>query len=112
MLESESKGQLVIIGGAEDKDGDSQILCEFVRRAGDTKAKIAIMTAATELPKQVGENYIKVFERLGAEEVRIVDTQTRDDAFSSTALEAIALLHWDIFYWGKPRSHHQCPQGD
>jgi cyanophycinase-like exopeptidase len=27
---------------------------------------------------------VKVFERLGAEEVRIVDTQTRDDAFSST----------------------------
>jgi len=90
MLESESKGQLVIIGGAENKDGDSQILWEFLRRAGDTKAKIAIMTAATELPKEVGENYIKVFERLGAEEVRIVDTETRDDAFSSTALEAIA----------------------
>ncbi|MBH8571869.1 cyanophycinase [Nostocaceae cyanobacterium CENA369] len=90
MTESNNKRQLVIIGGAEDKDGDSQILREFVRRSGGTKANIVIMTAATELPREVGENYIRVFERLGAESVRIVDTETREDATSSTALEAIA----------------------
>ncbi|BAZ50237.1 cyanophycinase [Nostoc sp. NIES-4103] len=90
MAEGQTKRQLVIIGGAEDKDGDSQILREFVRRAGGTKANIVIMTAATELPREVGENYIRVFERLGAEKVRIVDTESREDASSSTALEAIA----------------------
>lgn len=89
MVSSETRRQLVIIGGAEDKDGDSQILREFVRRAGGTKAKIVIMTAATELPREAGENYIKVFERLGAEQVRIIDTETREDASSSTALEAV-----------------------
>ncbi|BAZ67026.1 MAG: cyanophycinase [Pelatocladus maniniholoensis HA4357-MV3] len=89
MLESQTKRQLVIIGGAEDKEGDCQILREFVRRAGGIKARIVIMTAATELPREVGENYIRVFERLGAEDVRIIDTETRDDASSSTALEAI-----------------------
>lgn len=89
MTESNSNRQLVIIGGAEDRDGDSQILREFVRRAGGTKAHIVIMTAATELPREAGENYIRVFERLGAAEARIIDTETRDDAASSTALEAI-----------------------
>ncbi|MUG96527.1 cyanophycinase [Scytonema sp. UIC 10036] len=89
MVASEIKRQLVIIGGAEDKEGDCQILREFVRRAGGTKARIVIMTAATELPREVGENYIRVFERLGAENVRIVDTETRSDASSSTALEAV-----------------------
>jgi cyanophycinase len=79
----------VIIGGAEDKEGDCQILREFVRRAGGIKARIAIVTAATELPREVAENYIRVFERLGAENVRIVDTETRADAASSTGLEAI-----------------------
>jgi len=88
-VESNIKRHLVIIGGAEDKDGDCQILREFVRRAGGTKAYIVIMTAATELPREVGENYIKVFERLGAENTRIVDTETREDASSSTGLEAI-----------------------
>ncbi|MBW4560838.1 MAG: cyanophycinase [Mojavia pulchra JT2-VF2] len=89
MVASEMKRQLVIIGGAEDKEGDCQILREFLRRAGGTKASIVIMTAATELPREVGENYIRVFERLGAESVRIVDTESREDASSSTALEAI-----------------------
>ncbi|KYC41283.1 cyanophycinase [Scytonema hofmannii PCC 7110] len=89
MVASEIKRQLVIIGGAEDKEADCQILREFVRRAGGTKARIVIMTAATELPREVGENYIRVFERLGAENVRILDTETRNDASSSTALEAV-----------------------
>ncbi|BDI14328.1 cyanophycinase [Nostoc cf. commune SO-36] len=89
MVQTNIKRQLVIIGGAEDKEGDSVILREFVRRAGGTKAYIVIMTAATELPREVGENYIRVFERLGAENTRIIDTETREDASSSTALEAI-----------------------
>lgn len=99
MAAGENKRQLVIIGGAEDKEGDSQILREFIRRAGGTKANIVIMTAATELPREVGENYIRVFERLGAESVRIVDTETRDDASSSTALEAVAKAT-GIFFTG------------
>ncbi|OKH28838.1 cyanophycinase [Chroogloeocystis siderophila] len=89
MAQSQAKGQLVIIGGAEDKEGECTILREFVRRAGGTKARVVIMTAATELPREVGENYIRIFERLGAEDVRIIDTETREDASSSTALEAI-----------------------
>jgi cyanophycinase len=89
MAHSQTKGQLVIIGGAEDKEGECTILREFVRRAGGTKARVVIMTAATELPTEVGENYIRIFERLGAENVRIVDTESREDASSSTALEAI-----------------------
>lgn len=89
MALSETQGQLVIIGGAEDKEGECRILREFVRRAGGTKARIVVMTVATELPREVGENYIRVFERLGAEDVRIVDTVTRDDASSPSSLEAI-----------------------
>ena len=88
-MPSQTRGQLVIIGGAEDREGDCKVLREFVRRAGGTKARIVVMTAATELPREVGEDYIRVFERLGAEDVRIVDTVTREDSSSSTALEAI-----------------------
>lgn len=86
---SESSGQLLIIGGAEDKEGDCKILREFVRRAGGVNARIVVMTVATEMPREVGENYIRVFERLGAEDIRIVDTVQREDASSSTYLEAV-----------------------
>lgn len=85
----ETQGQLVIIGGAEDKEGDCIILREFVRRAGGINARIVVMTVATELPREVGDNYIRVFERLGVQDVRIVDTVEREDASSSTYLEAI-----------------------
>ncbi|MEH1939486.1 MAG: cyanophycinase [Nostoc sp.] len=99
MVEIKSKQELIIIGGAEDKKEDCEILREFVRRAGGTKAKIVIMTAATELPRDVGENYIRVFEKLGAEDARIVDTETRDDAYSSTALETVSKAT-GIFFTG------------
>jgi len=89
MTVHKNKGQLMIIGGAEDKEGECKILREFVRRAGGIKARIVIMTAATSLPGEVGDNYIRIFERLGAEDVRVVDTQRREDADNPDALESI-----------------------
>jgi cyanophycinase len=83
------QGQLIIIGGAEDKEGDSKILREFVRRSGSLQARIVVMTVATGLPGEVGETYIRVFERLGVEDVRVVDTARREDASDPKALEAI-----------------------
>ncbi|MEW6495076.1 MAG: cyanophycinase [Cyanobacteriota bacterium] len=89
MAASQFNRQLVIIGGAEDKSGDCTVLREFVRRAGGVNARIVVMTVATELPREVGDDYLRVFERLGVEEVRIVDTVEREDASSSSYLEAI-----------------------
>ena len=88
-MATDSSGQLVIIGGAEDKEGDCTILREFVRRSGGLQARIVVMTVATELPREVGDNYTRVFERLGVENVRIVDTVYREDASDASALEAI-----------------------
>lgn len=89
MADNGNPGQLVIIGGAEEKEGECKVLREFVRRAGGTKAKILIMTAATELPREVGEDYTKIFEKLGAEEVRIIDTVSREDCSSQTFIDAV-----------------------
>ena len=89
MALSQSDGQLVIMGGAEDKDGECKLLREFIRGAGGLQAQIVVMTVATELPREVGDDYIRVFERLGVEQIRIVDTVHREDADSPSALEAI-----------------------
>ncbi|AFY75663.1 cyanophycinase [Pleurocapsa sp. PCC 7327] len=89
MEEKSHRGELVIIGGAEDKSGDCNVLREFVRRAGGTKARIAVLTAATSLPGEVGEEYMHIFERLGVEDVRVVDTERRDDAERPENLEII-----------------------
>ena len=89
MASTENRGQLVIVGGAEDKDGDCKILREFLRCAGGIKARIVVMTAATSLPGEVGDNYIRVFERLGAEDVRVVDTQGREDVVFEVVSELL-----------------------
>jgi cyanophycinase len=99
MASNENQGKLLIIGGAEDKEGDCKILREFLRCAGGTKAHIVIMTAATSLPGEVGDNYIRVFERLGAEDVRVLDTQTPEDANNPEYLEAIEQAS-GIFFTG------------
>ncbi|MGB5963098.1 MAG: cyanophycinase [Coleofasciculaceae cyanobacterium] len=89
MAVNEPKGQLVIIGGAEDKEGDCTILREFVRRAGGVNARIVVMTVATSLPEEVGRTYTEVFGRLGAEDIQIIDTGSREDGSDPKALEAI-----------------------
>jgi cyanophycinase len=54
-------------------------LREFVRCAGGTDAKIAVLTAATSEPREYGEDYIRVFERLGVREVTVLNTIHKDD---------------------------------
>lgn len=89
MAVNEPKGQLLIIGGAEDKEGDCLILREFVRRAGGVNARIVVMTVATNLPEEVGRTYTEVFERLGVESVKIIDTANREDGSDPKALDAV-----------------------
>ena len=86
---STQSGQLIIIGGGEDKEGECKILREFVRRAGGRSARIAVMTVATSLPGEVGLEYRDLFEKLGADIVDIVDTERREDASYSRNLEIV-----------------------
>ena len=82
-------GQLIIIGGSEDKEGECKILREFIRRAGGREARIVVMTVATSLPGELGLEYRDLFEKLGADIVDIVDTERREDASYSRNLEII-----------------------
>ncbi|MEL7564507.1 MAG: cyanophycinase [Dehalobacterium sp.] len=77
---NEKKGNLIIIGGAEDKKGEKKILEEVVEIAGGEDAHLAIVTTATEQPKAAGEEYKKVFSRLGVKQIEILDINSRDEA--------------------------------
>lgn len=85
----ERKGALVIIGGAEDREGERKILREFVRLAGGRGAKIVVLTAGTSEPREAGETYIDVFKRLGADRIWVVDTRDQNDANQVGAVRAI-----------------------
>ena len=59
-------GQVVVIGGAEDREGEAGILREFVSLAGGERARIGIIAVASENASEVAASYAEVFRRLGA----------------------------------------------
>lgn len=99
-----AKGKLVIIGGGEDKEGDCTILKEFVRLAGRAKARVVIMTVATDEPREAAAEYKKVFKKLGVEDVQAVDVSTRKDVHDEKALKTIEQAN-AIFFTGGDQIH-------
>lgn len=65
--------KLVIIGGGEDKKEDMTILKEVVRLAGGKEARIGVVTTATKLPLEVGQEYETIFKALGASEIHSIN---------------------------------------
>lgn len=74
------EGTLLIIGGAEDKDGDCEILTRFIEMAGRSKGPLVVMTTATQEPLSVGEEYYRIFSKLGATSIEVLDLDTRPKA--------------------------------
>lgn len=74
------KGELIIIGGAEDKYGKSRILEEVVHAIGGSDARISIITTATQHPEEVGKEYQEVFSRLGVRDTDVLNIDSREQA--------------------------------
>jgi cyanophycinase len=81
------KGRLLIIGGAEDKTGEMEILREAVRLTDG--GRMVVMTTATEHPEEAGHTYRALFTRLGAREVEAVRVDTRREASGAEAAKAL-----------------------
>lgn len=78
-MSEKSYGLLIIIGGAEDKCGDSVILKQAPRMLTD-EDMLTVLTTATEKPEEAGLQYEDVFHRLGVKNVEILNIKSRDDA--------------------------------
>ncbi|HRG68483.1 MAG: cyanophycinase [Saprospiraceae bacterium] len=87
----EFKGTLIPVGGNENKgiglkeseclDFIKQgILSVIVRESGGIGARIVVITTASSIPVEVGENYSQAFETLGCQTVQIVDVRKRSEA--------------------------------
>lgn len=79
-MTDKQQGRLVIIGGNEDKIGDCVILRKFLDMAGGRQARIAILTTATELPREVGDEYRALFMGMGASSAGILYIGNRESA--------------------------------
>jgi cyanophycinase len=64
---------IMVIGGAEDKVNGRSILTAFWQSAGGKKAKIGVVTCASQEPIAVGDRYYQIFREMGAQQVQILD---------------------------------------
>lgn len=73
-------GRLIIIGGAEDKEGECEVLKEVAEAAGGDRGRIVIVTTATQHPRPAGDKYAEIFRKLGVGDVRVIGIKSRQDA--------------------------------
>ncbi len=83
-------GHLLIIGGAEEKLRQRQILSRFVNLAGGPSAKIAIVATASSLGDEATELYATLFGAMGVTDIRGLRPLTRADASDPATAGALA----------------------
>jgi cyanophycinase len=101
---SNPKGKLIAIGGAEHKgtelevDGFQRnnlnffelgILRRVVEEAGGVGARIEVITTASMIPYEVGENYMNAFGKIGCTNIGVMHIRTRQDAMDDEYIERI-----------------------
>ncbi len=105
------KGTLIPIGGNEDKGYeekerytleyiDDGILSRVVKESGGIDAKIVVIPTASSIPIEVGENYIKAFEKLGCTDVHILDIRSREDSEKQDSIDMIKTANCLMFSGG------------
>jgi cyanophycinase len=101
---SHPKGKLIAIGGAEDKGTDLEkgeiqrnnlnffelgILRRVVQEGGGPLSRIEVITTASTIPYEVGENYLNAFGKIGCTNVDVMHIRTRQDAMNEEYIERI-----------------------
>ncbi|MDQ3141258.1 MAG: cyanophycinase [Bacteroidota bacterium] len=105
------KGTLIPVGGNEDKGtGPNEmytqdfveygILSRIVREAGGLSAKIVVITTASSIPIEVGQNYKLAFEVLGCSNIQIMDIRKRSESETSKNMSLISEADCIMFSGG------------
>jgi cyanophycinase len=110
------KGKLMPIGGAEDKGTDLEegfiqrnnlnffelgILRRIVAETKHTKSsRIEVITTASQIPLEVGENYLSAFEKLECPNVDVMHIRNREDAQKPEFLERLRACDAVMFSGG------------
>jgi cyanophycinase len=68
-------GELIVIGGHEEKDGDPEILKAVSERVGG--GMLLIATLASEVALEQWQEYRQVFHKLGVKKIEHLDVETR-----------------------------------
>lgn len=110
-----AKGKLMAIGGAEDKGTDLEkgelhrnnlnffergILRRIVQEAGGSMARIEVITTASMIPHEVGDNYMDAFGKIGSTNVGVMHIRNRSDVASEEFMERIGQCNAVMFSGG------------
>jgi len=82
-------GNLLIIGGAEDKQNECIILKHFFQESGGRDSRICIITAASDTAEQAGQVYERLFKSFGCNDLVIINIYTRQDGNSQETVDKI-----------------------
>jgi len=101
---SDPKGKLIAIGGSEDKGTDLEkgeihrnnlnffelgILRRVVEEAGGPSARIEVITTASIIPNEVGNNYLDAFGKIGCTNIGLLHIRNRQDTANKEYMERI-----------------------
>ncbi|RYY50839.1 MAG: cyanophycinase [Chitinophagaceae bacterium] len=99
-----AKGKLMAIGGAEDKGTDLEkgeiqrnnlnffelgILRRIMEEAGGLSQRIEVITTASMIPYEVGDNYLDAFGKIGCTNVGVMHIRNRGDVTNEDYLKRI-----------------------
>jgi cyanophycinase len=81
---------VMVIGGAEDKVNGCSILTAFFHSAGGELAKIGILPCASQEPSVVGDRYYQIFEKMGVQQVQVLDIRQPKECDTESWLNILA----------------------
>jgi cyanophycinase len=110
------KGKLVIIGGSVDRGSFSESETDLKRSlkffekgilkrittesVKNSESRIEIITTASSIPEEVGEEYVKAFAQLQVANVGVLNIKTREEANSEEYLERLRNANVVMFTGG------------
>ena len=109
------KGKLLAIGGAEDKGTNLEtgviqrnnlnffelgILRRIVEETGGPTTRIEVITTASMIPQEVGDNYLDAFGKIGCSDIGVMNIRNRTDALNEDYLQRIKKCNAVMFSGG------------
>jgi cyanophycinase len=98
--DGESPGRLLIIGGAGDRCCGAGLLERFVELCGGDKARLVLVTTASDVPDEVLADHQRVFSKLGVEHISELRLRGRSDADGNEAAELLCTATGVFFSGG------------
>ena len=109
------QGKLFAIGGAEDKGVDLEkgemvrnnlnffelgILRHIFEEAGGSGIRMEVVTTASMIPNEVGENYLNAFGKIGCTNIGLMPIRNRADAMEKEYIDRLKKCNGLLFSGG------------